>query len=409
MNDGTRIGMERREVTRLAALRRYGVLDAPPAEAFDRVTRLCRELFEVPVALVSLVDADRLWFLSEAGYGRREAPRDASFCDHALSGDGFCQVDDALESAVFREHPLVTGEPGVRFYAGAPLVSPDGYRLGFLCVVDMKPRADFGAVARARLEALAAIVVDELEFRRTAGELVAAKNAAEAAAKAKSMFLANMSHELRTPLNAVIGFSDLMLSGVAGPVGARATEYLGHIQESGRHLLSLVNDVLDLARIEAGAVCLQKEDMDPTREIDQALNLLMPIADAKRIVLQRRLNDMPPRISADGRALRQIVLNLASNAVEFTPSGGRVEVCGWIEWRQMVVQVTDSGVGIPRADLERLFQPFERGGLEQARTTPGTGLGLTLARRLAELHGGQVSLMSTEGVGTVATLILPSG
>ena len=233
---------------------------------------------------------------------------------------------------------------------------------------------------------------------------------AEKASAFKTMFLAHMSHELRTPLNAIIGLSELMTGETDDPgqIG-NYREYAGHILRSGLHLLSLINDVLDISRIEAGRFELQEESIALRAAMEEAVGLVKVQAAAKSITLDVDFGRGEMTVDADRRALQQILINLLSNAIKFTPGGGRVAV----EARrgsggELVIQVADTGIGIAEDSLERVFAPFEREGVPEARNVEGTGLGLSITRGLVELHGGAVTLTSQLGVGTVATVVLPA-
>jgi len=234
---------------------------------------------------------------------------------------------------------------------------------------------------------------------------------AEAANKAKSEFLANMSHELRTPLNAVNGFSEIMIAEMYGPLGdARYKEYATDIHNSGQHLLALINDILDMSKIEAGKMNLKFEPLNLEEVTEDAVRLVRNRAEAAGLNLAV---DFPflPEIEADYRAVKQVLLNLLSNAIKFTPRGGRVTVRAEVRQdslgERVRVSVSDTGIGISKEDLARLAQPFEQVESQHSKTTQGTGLGLALTKSLIELHEGALEMESTPGEGTTVSFILP--
>ena len=237
-------------------------------------------------------------------------------------------------------------------------------------------------------------------------ELESARAEAEAREAGKSRFLANMSHELRTPLNAVLGFSDIMRQRLFGPMPERYATYVDNIHEAGGHLLELINDVLDVSKIEAERYVLTLEGFDARELVSAAVALVRITAEEKGVLLTAVLPPEPVEVSADRRAMRQIALNLLSNAVKFTPSGGTVTATIEAVGPYLEIVVADTGVGIAPEDLRRLGRPFEQAGaIEQRRQ--GTGLGLSLVRAFAELHGGRMNIDSTLGEGTAVTVRLP--
>jgi signal transduction histidine kinase len=227
----------------------------------------------------------------------------------------------------------------------------------------------------------------------------------EVANRHKSEFLANMSHELRTPLNAIIGFSEVMLQGIFGDLNDKQREYQEDVLSSGKHLLTLINDILDLSKIEAGRMELDVSTFSLADAVDNGLTIVRERASRHGITLQAVLpNDLPP-IEADERKVKQILYNLLSNAAKFTPDGGRVEVRASRENEHLRIDVQDTGIGIGAEDQAGVFEEFRQVGRERSRE--GTGLGLTLTKRFVELHGGRISLESTPGKGSTFSFTLP--
>jgi len=229
----------------------------------------------------------------------------------------------------------------------------------------------------------------------------------EAASQHKSEFLANMSHELRTPLNAVIGFSEVLQERMFGELNEKQMEYVQDIHASGRHLLSLINDILDLSKIEAGKVELELSQFDLPNTIEGTLTLVRERAARHGLEMSLSLDERLGEIVADERKVRQILLNLLSNAVKFTPDGGRIEVSATQVDGVVEVAVKDTGVGIAPADQQAIFEEFRQVGGDHAGKREGTGLGLTLARKFVELHGGRIWVDSAIGEGSTFTFTLP--
>ncbi|HWA61150.1 MAG TPA: ATP-binding protein, partial [Caulobacteraceae bacterium] len=234
---------------------------------------------------------------------------------------------------------------------------------------------------------------------------------AEAANKAKSEFLANMSHELRTPLNAINGFSEMMTAQMFGPLGdARYLEYAHDIHNSGQHLLALINDILDMSKIEAGKMNLRFEPLSVAELVEDCARLMRNRVDSAGLNLDLDIPPLPD-VEGDYRAIKQVILNLLSNAVKFTPRGGRVTVLAELRkealGQRIRVSVRDTGIGIAKEDLARLARPFEQVENQHAKTQKGTGLGLALTKSLVELHGGVLDLQSAPGQGTTVSFTLP--
>jgi len=540
-------GVSAWEERRLAALRRSGILDTGAEQNFDDLTALAAQICETPLALVSFVDAERLWFKSCFGADLHEFPRARSFCDEAIRQDGVFEVGDLTLDPRFADHVLVV-EWGFRFYASALIKSCSGAILGTLSVIDKRPRdlsaaqqsalvrlanqcggqialktllrdqereianrtqalrstearltafmqhapitmsvkdlsghylmvnraserfygksaADMlgrrisdiekssGADAIVTLEAdmltagtsltrevcyqreggkrwyrdikfpipdeggttvaIGGIGVEITQAKIAQGELVDAKEHAEAANQAKSQFLANMSHELRTPLNAILGFSEILSRNAIGPLAPETVQaYAGDIHQSGRLLLNIINDILDLSKIEAGRMELREAPCDLGDLTRGALNLVANAAHAKSLKLVNAVPGDLPMIQADERALTQILLNLVNNAVKFTLPGGEIRVdAARVNHGEagdgVALAVSDTGIGIASEDIPLVFSAFGQVQDAFVRGHEGAGLGLPIARALAEAQGGRLDLHSRLGIGTRVTLWLP--
>jgi two-component system cell cycle sensor histidine kinase PleC len=249
--------------------------------------------------------------------------------------------------------------------------------------------------------------IQKSQLSELAEKYSAEKTRALEASQAKSEFLANMSHELRTPLNAIIGFSEIMHSAMFGPLGAdKYLEYCRDIRDSGQYLLDVINDILDMSKIEAGRVQLDLEELDLDRILADAMRVLSTRAQEKNLTLNA---EIAPgiRLRVDRRAVKQILLNLLSNAVKFTPEGGRITVRGRAAGEAVMIAVEDTGIGIPLEALKNLGRPFEQVESQFTKSHQGSGLGLAIAKSLVELHGGAMRIRSTLGVGTIVGVRLP--
>ena len=261
-----------------------------------------------------------------------------------------------------------------------------------------------GRLKRAVQETQA--LADLAQQRNT--DLLAAKVEADRANQAKSEFLANMSHELRTPLNAIIGFSDIMTRQLLGPLGNDKYQlYAEDVGNSGKHLLQIINDVLDMAKIEAGRTELALGRCDVHEIVAACLRMVRDRAEAGNVALLGACPDDLPAVMADERALKQVLLNLLSNAVKFTGAGGSITIDAGLSDAGLRISVRDTGIGIAEADRERVFEPFGQVDSSLARSFEGTGLGLPIARALMTMHGGSLELESTVGTGTTVTMTMP--
>jgi len=277
-----------------------------------------------------------------------------------------------------------------------------------LAILDRHLEARAQGEALRMREHIAELEATQQALTQTSQELSVALDASQAANRAKSAFLASMSHELRTPLNAILGFAEVMQGETYGALGSsRYKEYLSDMHMSGTHLLSVINDVLDIARCEAGRGELQEEIFDPATKIADAIQMISMQAAKAEIALFSEIAPALPFLKADSRRIGQILLNLLSNAVKFTPAGGTVTVRASAGENGLTLQVADTGIGMAPEDFAKALEPFGQVDSSLARKYEGTGLGLPLTRQMVELHGGVLTLESVPRQGTVVTVILP--
>ncbi len=316
------------------------------------------------------------------------------------------QIPDLLQDATYQSRVReIVLRTGYRAVLAVPLLRESGIIGGL--VINRKTPGEFAPDIIELLRTFATQSALAIQNARLFQEIEEKSRQLEIADRHKSEFLASMSHELRTPLNAVIGFSEVLLERMFGEINAKQDEYLQDILSSGRHLLSLINDILDLAKIEAGRMELDVADFHLPQAIDNAVTLVRERAARRAITLEVGIDPQLGEVKGDERKVKQVLLNLLSNAIKFTPEGGRVDVHAGLVDGVAEISVSDTGVGIAPEDHEAVFEEFRQVGTDYAKKHEGTGLGLTLSRRFVELHGGKIWVKSQLGQGATFTFTLP--
>lgn len=501
------------EADRLAALRALAVLDEPPEARFDRVTSLAQKIFDVPIALVSLVDADRQWFKSALGLDAAETPRSISFCGHAILSQQVFVVEDTLKDPRFFDNPLVSNKPFVRFYAGAPLRLSSGFVVGTLCIIDRESR-HFDAQKIELLSELAELVVQELEDIRIAVrehelresidrsgalvhtmdrlskltmvnrawskilgydpvdavgqlfmELVAESDRslfADALAalittgknqplrfkalKADQSYihlrgtlsaiktsrgvlchgvfqdisaeieLENMrqevahhvSHELKTPLSATSMALDMLMH-LAPNLDDTQAELLTVARRGAEHLQHMVNDLLDVGKVDSGKVSTEPVPTDLCQLVMDSVKALKPLVSSAGLSLEAHVPDQAIWANVDAVRIHQVLSNLVGNALKFTPAPGQISVTlAGIADDSLEVRVTDTGMGIKAEDLAHLFDRLYQTNNKAMRGEKGLGLGLHICRALVQAHGGRIGVCSDFGQGSTFWFTLPT-
>ncbi len=405
------------ELNRQKALHQLELLDTPPELPFDRLTDLARRIFETPIALISLVDARRQWFKSKCGISFQETPRSISFCAYTIQGEDVLVVNDASNHPQFRDSPLVTGDPKICFYAGAPLRLKSGHAIGTLCVADTKPRS-FTEKECAELRLLAELVVGEAENRilrkrvgRRTASLRLARRLAESANRAKSDFLSNISHELRTPLHAILNYAK---------IGAKRTEKgdldtvrkdLSKIRSSGLRLLRLLNDLLDLEKLEAGKAAYSFSRVNLSDVITLAKAEMEPLLRERQVTLRIGITSKDPMAILDEQKMLQVLVNLFSNAMKYSPCSAEIAVTVSDAVlpsgrKALICSISDEGNGIPESELELVFDKFVQSS-KTATGAGGTGLGLSICRQIVNAHGGKIWAENNSAGGAVLRFVLP--
>lgn len=388
------------ELQRLAALKRYNILDTLPEHAFDDATQLVSYICGVPIAHISFIDEKRQWFKSEIGIGVTEVPREISFCQYTIMDSKLVEIPDTHLNERFKDDPNVLDGFKIRFYAGIPLTTPDGYNIGTICAIDQVSK-ELNENQRNALSIVAKHVINQLELRTKNIELAAQKKIAERALHAKDSFLANMSHEIRTPLNAIIGFTDLLAQ---TKLDTLQQDYVDNVQIAGENLLLIVNDILDLSKIESGSLTIEAQPFNLKNTLKHIYNLLkvkVPPAVEFNLFLDA---DMPEIVIGDQGRLNQILVNLTGNALKFTEEGEVTlsvkKVDETNDNYSLRFTVKDTGIGIPEDKLKTIFERFTQAEESTTRRFGGTGLGLNIVKQLVELHDAEVYVKSKQDRGS---------
>jgi len=388
------------EAKRLARLQSLNILDTLEEQAYDDLTFLAAEICETPISLVSLVDQSRQWFKSHYGLDARETPREYAFCGHAIHQDELLIIEDARLDDRFKDNPLVTGEPNVRFYAGAPLVLENNVRVGTLCVIDREPRV-LTEKQKTFLQALSRQVVAQLDLRLKLIQMTALD-------KAKDEFLSMVSHELRTPMTSLHG-SLKILEHKSDKLEESLRPMLDISVRNSDQVLKIVNDILDLSTIHVGKFKMSRSVVNLVDVAKNSLELNQEYinrlgCDAQLIIPE---GEKAILVNGDEQRLLQVSANLISNAAKFSKKQGKLIVALEIKGRTVEFSVTDFGVGIALEDQDKLFKKFQQFGFNKNQQQPGTGLGLNITKHILEGHNSLIEFESKPGEKTRFYFKLP--
>ena len=376
------------EADRLHALHTFHLLDTDPDGAFDELIELAADICEAPIALISLVDESRQWFKARVGLDVEETARSVSFCAHAILQDGLFQVPDALKDERFADNPLVTGPPHIRFYAGAPLQTEDGFGLGTLCVIDRQPRELTQFQIKA-LKVLRGHVMTLMDMRRRNRELIALNVELDA-------FTSAVSHDLVAPIRRILAYSAVLKEDHADEFSDDSRAILARIESQADGMREIVDNLLSLSRLSKGQLNITHVDLT---ELSEEILGEMQAADSGRkveVTIARGLS-----VYADEGMMRIVLENLLSNAWKFTSGIGnaRIEVSVSEPPGEQIIRVRDNGVGFDMEYKNQLFLPFNR--LHPVDEYPGIGIGLSTVQRIIHRHKGDIWAESAPGEGAV--------
>jgi signal transduction histidine kinase len=394
------------EQERLQDLQCLSILDTKPEARFDRITRTAQRLFRVPIALLSLVDSDRQWFKSRRGLGATQTPRSISFCGHAILQEGVFVVCDAAADARFKDNPLVTDGPAIRFYAGAPLRAPSGRRVGTLCIIDTAPR-EWTSEDAAGLTDLAEWTEQELANI----ELARAVSALEAELAGKREFVSMIAHEVRTPVTVLRAALGLIAADKRMSLSPSGPDIFAMASRNADRLSSLLDSFLEIERLDHGVVALQPAPHRFRALVEQAMQLEQLHAQAcgVSLILQWPRTEESIVVVMDAARFEQILSQLLSNAVKHSERGQDVEVVFERADSRVRIAVRDHGPGIPDSFRPRLFQRFAQVDMSDSRPRNGAGLGLAISKELAELMGGTIDVECPPAGGSTFRIELPLG
>lgn len=395
------------EQERLASLKSYSIEYGLSEKQFDEITKLASIICNVSISLITFIDEKNQWVKSRVGTEIESTERRIAFCNKTILTDSILEIPDLSLDDTFKNNPLVVNYPNIGFYAGAPIITPDGYRIGALCVIDQKP-GELTDKQREALTVLSHSVVSLLELKKQQQQLMHEMKKAEEAVKAKADFLSTMSHEIRTPLNGITGIVHLLLEEDPQP---HQIDYLKTLKFSTNNLMSIVNDILDFSKIEARCISFENIPYNLTELLSEIKNANQLKAQDKQIRLKLKHDDDAPEIvMGDPVRLSQVLNNLVSNAIKFTHKG---EVVIDLQLEELTAHqasisfsIKDTGIGIPDDKQELLFQQFSQVDSSITRKFGGTGLGLAISKRLLELQGSAIKLVSEENIGSEFSFVM---
>ncbi len=365
-----------RDTERIAALKKYDILDTPPDAGFDHITRLAATLLNMPIAAVTIVDADRIWFKSQYGIDVQQIMREPGLCASAIQQDDLYLVEDAIIDQRCNSNGLVTGEFALRSYAAIPLRVNGGFILGTLCVMDVAPRS-FNEEQQQVLKSLGEILVDQLELRLAARQANTRQNE----------LLSMVAHELKNPLTTIPVYADLIKEQVADR--ENVAHMCGQIRKASERMNLLIGDLLETVRLQVHEIHLKKKQFDIAGLVARIASINIVLANSKKQRIFLDVNDNVD-VFGDEARIAEIIDNLVSNAIKYSPFGAEIMVSLHNRAEMAVIQVQDQGPGFTKDDLRRLFQPFTRLSALPTGGENSTGVGLSIVKALVEAHGGSV-------------------
>ncbi len=387
------------EADRLKALYKYDILDTEPEGIFDDVVELASCICNTPIALISLIDADRQWFKAKIGLDASQTDRSMAFCSHAILNDHILEVSDALEDERFADNPLVTGDPNIRFYAGAPVITNDGYKLGTICAIDTVPHK-LNKNQQKALRSLANQVRANLDLRFRTERLKELN-------EEKNRFFSMLAHDLRSPVKNLIGLCEYLEECFEKMEAEVMRDTLQDMKQISGKVDKLMADILSWIRFDRGEMLYKPTTLNLRNTVYGVRDLLGYLAVQKQITLSINCPENI-EVMADSTMLHSIIQNLLTNALKFTHPGGSASINCEFDGSKVSIEFSDTGVGIPASSIESAFSIGSSFTTDGTSGEQGSGLGLALCKEFAEKMGGSISIESELGHGTQVKVVLPT-
>lgn len=394
---------EQLEQERLAVLKSCQILDTEPEECFDSLVHLVQEAFDAPIALITMLDEDRLWFKAKMGVEIEQVSRKAAICTHAVLYNNVTVIHDLTDDKRFQGNPLLNAPYNIRFYAGAPIIVEGGYKLGTVCVLDKKPRHDFTGLDAIRLAEFAAIVSDLIMMRKKA-------NVETERNSAKSEFLHELSHEMKTPLSVIAGISKILMDSEGIDEGKM--KLIKVMNQSAGSLTELISTINDMELINNKKMQMHNSRFDLLKLLDEVKDILTILSNNKGLEFKSDFSDVVDiDVCTDRLRLKQVLINILGNAVKYTNEGHikfTVKSLPRTLQYPSAIQfcVEDTGLGIPEKDQDNIFNRFVR-IKRRVHHRDGAGLGLTITKNIVDEMGGLIDFESTPGQGSRFWVTLP--
>ena len=393
------------EVGRMHALSEYHILDTMAEQCLDDLVELASKICDAPVSIISLIDETRSWFKSSHGVPRGEVDRKYSICSHAILQKEIFIVEDTLLDERFNDNPVVQGELGVRFYAGAPLTTSDGFNLGTLCLVDSKPRTLSEDQYKA-LSVLAMQVVQQFELRKANLEIQRKNQELQYLNESKDKFFSIIAHDLRAPFHGILGFSDVLETEIETLDEQGIRDIAGYLRSTAHATFKLLENLLQWAMSEGGAIVYNPQSINMPELMTDVCGILQAVAQKKNIQIECDI-ETDLHCFVDFNMMLSVLQNLISNALKFTPHGGKIYLTAHTTQDHVEISVRDTGVGMS----DESFNNFN--SRKQIRSEKGTdgekgsGLGLLLCLQFIEKNHGSLSVKTEKGVGSTFVIHLP--